>query len=245
MNMKARTAFRLPAGQLVNKAFYINLDRRPDRRQEFMARFPFSFGDVSRISAVDGRTLNPSTNVRHLFRGNDFKYRLGEMGVALSHLRAWDLAAAQNGNTWVLEDDAHFHPNFSDLWNDYVKAAPLNFDILYLGGKFSLTDRVLVRHIVNDYYCIPDDQIFSTHSYIVSPKGASKLRHRAVTCGVRRAVDWFIVDQFELLEVFAARQLLCYSPRNYKTDVQNHTESAVIASGVDEVQIAAAPQGIY
>jgi hypothetical protein len=76
----------------------LNLDRRPDRWSTFVGHMESvvssAFVDrCVRHSAIDGQTLAMTPDIEHTFRGNDFAYRRGIVGCALSHISIWrDLA---------------------------------------------------------------------------------------------------------------------------------------------------------
>src|SRR5581483_3167063 len=98
----------------------INLDRRPDRWEAFLARASAAGGaafarDARRHSAVDGAALRMTPEIDHLFRGNDFGSRRSMIACALSHLAVWETVAFGDGRPGlVFEDDVQFISDFAD-----------------------------------------------------------------------------------------------------------------------------------
>lgn len=213
----------------VDKILFINLERRPERLAEFRRRFPFfASPKVERFQAVDGRELSAEPEIVELFRGNDHGYRRAVVGCALSHLAIWRRAIAQAwSTTLVLEDDAHFHPRFEELWSEAAPHLPSDQELTYVGGKFSLDAEVPQESDVGPHFVRPTRQHFTTNAYLVSAAGAEKLVKLVERHGFHRAVDWFLIDHWHRLAVYSTRVPLCYSPEFYKSDIQLDTTTLI------------------
>ena len=72
--------------------------------------------DYEIIRAVDGIQLATSIELKRLFEGNDFNYRRGVMGCALSHFKLWkELTLEPTMNYYViLEDDVDLCEQFKE-----------------------------------------------------------------------------------------------------------------------------------
>ncbi|MEP7272631.1 MAG: glycosyltransferase family 25 protein, partial [Acidobacteriota bacterium] len=120
----------------------LNLDRRPDRLKTFreaaLAKAGARFLErCERFRAVDGESLVMDDDIRHLFRGNDFNYRRGMIGCALSHLEIWKEAAKTDDATFlVFEDDVRLTDDFGgqlvEVCGALAEDHP-NFDLVILG----------------------------------------------------------------------------------------------------------------
>ena len=110
----------------------------------------------------------------------------GAVGCYLSHIRCWDWLLAQPSSIrcmLVLEDDACFDPEFASVWRS--KMEPLchraypTWDVVLLGffevhGDVpAVVDGITVRKIG------PGGSFFGTHGYLVTRRGAARLRERA------------------------------------------------------------------
>lgn len=88
------------------KILVINLDRRADRLERIRSQLGLLPMEWRRIRAIDGLRLKPS-EVSHLNSLSVRPLGRGELGCALSHIKAWRRAMndRHNGATWILEDD--------------------------------------------------------------------------------------------------------------------------------------------
>ena len=94
------------------RAYFINLDRAPERRAwmtESLARTPFPF---ERIPAFD--VLTERDRLAKAFKHHDGTTATDvEMMICLSHISAWErFAATGEPAALFLEDDVHFSNNF-------------------------------------------------------------------------------------------------------------------------------------
>lgn len=125
-----------PVNKLV-KNFVINLDRRTDRWSSFLERtapIPLVF---QRFSAVDGRRLVPTRQMFTLFDTNDYKFRRGMVGCALSHLELIiQLVYEQDCDMYlILEDDIELSPDFYENYCKIYSELSKNpqWGVMYLG----------------------------------------------------------------------------------------------------------------
>ena len=225
----------------IDRAFVINLDRRADRLRSFYEQLPASVSPlVERVSAVEGRALTPTPELYSLFRGNNFQYRRGAIGCALSHYSLWQRIAGDGYSghaTLILEDDAFFSDEGLRFWNERASLAiPPEFHVIYTGGM-SLADATLesfqrdgslptpeqeplVREMINPCFGTPHAW-FGTFSYILSKPGARLLCGLVERNGIRRAIDGFMYDNWKHMRVYVTVPLVCWSIARYQTDIQN------------------------
>lgn len=219
----------------IDHGFCINLDRRPDRMARFRERLPAPMsGLVERFRAVDGRELSLTPEIQKLFENNDFKFRRNIIGCHLSHYNIWKAIAADEypyDKTVIFEDDVWFSKKFLELWNDQMAGSlPADFDLIYLGGLLGPATQADMTALMakhdghiptppeiyiaaqeNDWFARPKQTQFCTYSYIVSSEGARKLCSLVERDGFERSVDWFMIDRFVELNVYATTPLLCWA----------------------------------
>lgn len=111
------------------RAVCINLDRRPDRWEQFQRNCPVA--GVERFAAIDGRKCRPPEWWR---QGG------GAWGCMMSHIRILEAALMdgldqRGGVLLVLEDDALFPPDFAEKAEQFLLAVPKDWDQLYFGGQ--------------------------------------------------------------------------------------------------------------
>ena len=192
----------------------LNLDRRTDRWDRFRQRAaavvsPGLFDRLKRHPAVDGMQIRRDEDIEHLFRGNDFDFRRGIVGCALSHLAVWREAAASDVPFLILEDDVELGPAFDgrlvELAGRLDQRGP--FDIVMLG----LTDwpGLGPRTRGLELPSRPDPVDWSrvmggTFAYLLSPRGAARLVALVERDGIQQGIDWFVAAHREELDITAA-----------------------------------------
>ena len=132
-------------------AFLINLERRKDRLELAEAELQkWNLCGVERVEAVDGKTLpqHPSIN-------------FGALGLYHTHLNIIRYAKEQGfKSVLILEDDCFFREGIKEL-DEYMKALPNDWEILYFGAHhIQPPDRVNERIVRNV-------QAFTTHSIAI------------------------------------------------------------------------------
>lgn len=204
------------------RSIVINLDRRPDRMENFTKQRALAAPElpVVRTSAVDGRSLVATKFLSHLFRGNDFGFRRGVVGCALSHLELWQrlLSDPAVEGYLILEDDVIFNgpflPRFRQLLADLPRDGSIN--LLFLGGMQPLHQ---LRGEV--WRCAPGVG-YGTTAYLITREGARRALALAEQVGIHRAIDWFLIDHFATLGAAVAEPWLAKGPFGGETDIQNH-----------------------
>jgi GR25 family glycosyltransferase involved in LPS biosynthesis len=226
----------------------VNLDRRPDRWVSFQARVREAAGagfvaHCQRFAAVDGRELSDTPEIRELFRGNDFRFRRGMVGCALSHISIWrSLAERGENELWlVLEDDVQpldgFDRKLATVLGELRDQRP-DFDIALLGYFSNGTgpeprsaDAIELEPMRWDRY------MGGTFAYLLSGRGARKLVQLVERDGVQNGIDWFVMFKQTELRAFECDPPLVVSPlalANNDTDSDIQHDFAPIASASDE-----------
>lgn len=117
----------------------INLDRSPDRLNEFL-RVNGHLTELRRVSAVDGRTLDLRALTRQgLVTENILdNFTIGGIGAAMSNLDLWNLAIATGHNVTICEDDAIFNRHFEAGAQNVLDMLPEDWDVVLWGWNFDL-----------------------------------------------------------------------------------------------------------
>lgn len=127
LESSAPSAFNFPI-------FVINLDRKPER-YEYVKNQLDNLGltKYERISAVDGFQITREELASYGLN-YDFTERRGLAGCAASHIKVWRHIADKKLD-WclILEDDAHFHPEFLQLFPQYWNQVPKDAKIVFPG----------------------------------------------------------------------------------------------------------------
>jgi len=129
--------YKLNLNQL--KILYINLDRRPERKNNIENELYRLGLTGTRISAIDGQSLSDKEKTYWMDRKNfntltrNESRVFGRVGCYLSHLKT--MKYALDNNIWpllILEDDCRFLTEHSNIEFNI----PANTDIYYLGGLY-------------------------------------------------------------------------------------------------------------
>jgi GR25 family glycosyltransferase involved in LPS biosynthesis len=205
----------------ISKAFVINLDRRPDRYTLFQTNHPRLHPRVIRTSAVDGKQIQLTLKIAHLFRKNDFKWMKGIMGCALSHYNLWKQLAESNDSAYlILEDDVKCAPDFLEQFGATMQHIPTDADVLYLGGVLpqNLTNYNTCVESVNKFigqmkpnpYCGSHDTFFHfcTYSYVLTNQGAKKLVSKINKYGICQAIDMMLGTFISEVNIYVSIPLL-------------------------------------
>jgi len=175
----------------------INLARRPDRKENMLTQLKDQNAtNYEFINAVDGKELEPTNQIRELFRGNDFNYRKGVIGCALSHINLWKQLIADDNTEYylILEDDITFEPEFNAKLKKCVRIFN-HHDIEYLLiGGFNMTskcseniDDIKVIETIHNFYVHTG---YGTASYIIRKSACKKLIDYISKNGLQRAIDF-------------------------------------------------------
>lgn len=211
----------------------INLDRRPDRWATFRELATAAAGTAfvdrcHRRSAIDGKELTLTPDLERRFRGNDFGFRRGVIGCALSHLEVWREVANGDSACLVLEDDVRLGDAFTGQLVEFLgrlDAECPEFELAFLGW--------FVHGVVSDGQPLPTRRAASvsaldwtsyaggTFAYLLSPPGARRLVELADSEGMQRAVDWFIADHAASLTAVCSEPPLAFSKVSHRPDIDS------------------------
>ncbi len=227
---------------------YINLDKREDRSKNFEDTMINMSSVITRFSAIDGYTLNIPLNPQlyHLFDKNDYNYRCGIVGCALSHISIL-INYINNENSkkylMIMEDDLYFndkyHKNgigFEDTLNNCLTVMDqINADIMCLqytkrhkDDDIKIFEKPIFRVLkANDALSF---SYGGTGCYIVTKSGAIKLLDFINTHSMTNAIDTIIqksADELTLVYVEPLYVLLdmADSITLVDTDIQNNFQN--------------------
>lgn len=130
----------------------VNLARRPDKWAECEKEFAKYSLTVERFEAVDGREVE-----------HDPKILDGTIGNILSHMAIIeDAKAAGHNSVLILEDDVEFCEDFNNIFNEWIKEVPEDWELLYLGGNHNAQKKIMVSPHVRSI-----NNTYATHAYAI------------------------------------------------------------------------------
>lgn len=118
-----------------DKVFLVNLDKRVDRLENFQKQVEkYNLGEYSRISAIDGSTIDVKKYTN--------KLRSGELGLLMTNLNIIKESKKNKYETiLVVEDDCNFSEEIKNI-DEYFNSLPSDWDMLYMGGNHNTHMRV-------------------------------------------------------------------------------------------------------
>jgi len=216
----------------------INLERREDRKKSIIDKLTVLDMDSSKydfFKAIDGLSLKPNQEIFNLFKNNDFNYRKGIIGCALSHYNLWKKLINDTKNDYylILEDDCVFNPYFIKAINLFKENGDfLSKDILFLGYSMYEKNR-------QDFYNIYNNEttniqisqlnknlyIGGTFTYSINKNGARILLDYIEKNGIKHGIDYLIKINTDLV-CYECQPQLVFSEWNENgkkidSDIQN------------------------
>jgi len=167
------------------RTYIINLDRKPERLKYVTDQLDnLGIKDYRRWIATDGfySDLKPLINVDITA---ELAKNKGLAGCAASHVSIWRYIASNKlGWTLILEDDAHFHPQFMSLFPEYWKRVPKDAKIVFPG--FCGEERRLDKNTLVALHAV-----MCFHGYMISHEGAQYLLDNIVPISSPIDVDMY------------------------------------------------------
>lgn len=138
-----------------DKAYYINLNKRVDRKESFEAKIKELNLEVERFEAIEVEPIHNSED----------KYRHFKEGCIRSHQAIVRLAKEQNlDNVLIFEDDCLFKENFIEYATETVKELyNESWDLFYFGGE---PNRPTQNYKTN--LKLAEGGMYQTHAYAIN-----------------------------------------------------------------------------
>jgi GR25 family glycosyltransferase involved in LPS biosynthesis len=212
----------------------INLKRRNDRKEAMIQKFEKeNITDYEFIEAVDGYSLEFTYELFTTFKGNDFQYRKGFIGCALSYIHLWNRLLNDSDNEYyiIMEDDINIVPDFKNkisLLNSHCKEK----DFVFLGysmyeqhrknnyNKYNNQNNLLnIEKLNREFY------LGGFFCYSINKKGASKILNFIKKHGIKHGIDYYnkIVKEIDSYEVTPQLAFTEWNENDkpIDTDIQN------------------------
>lgn len=216
----------------LDKIYYINLDRRPDRRAHFLKQCQkenINMDIVERFQAIDGDHLDLSEKEEKMFENSDFKNKNNRkylIGNQLSHFYILkEMIRKKYDYILVLQDDVVFKNNFNFYLSRVLKSLPNDAEIVNIGGHQYADKSYFIplnleigkentnhcKKNVGNSICILHDSVNPCSlAYIVTKKGAVNLVKHFEENGFHKATDINYNDYLREKDInYASTTFLC------------------------------------
>lgn len=184
---------------------WINLDRRPDRRQHFeteMERVGFT---AERVAAVDALT----TPRPLVWNSQPLAY-----GCNLSH----ELVLRQHPEgALIFEDDAVFCPDFAERFPVFMQEVPDDWQLLYLGCNNTTPPIPVTPNVARV------KQAFTTHAYAIRGQAISILLASPIF--KTDVIDWVLREEVQpRVPTYCATPALVTQLAGFSDILQQHAD---------------------
>lgn len=230
----------------INKIFYINLSRRPDRNEHFIKAYK-SVGIpddlIERVEALDGKTYKPSEEESKMFSKCDYKYKDFYNNIVCNQLGHYyllkEIIKREYKYTIICQDDVYFRSDFVQQINNLMSNIPEDSEIINIGlhsyanGKhFKAWDlnnmatkdyKLIGEKKINENICLlkkETSRIVCSLAYIVTLQGAKNLVEYFNLNGFLRATDGNYNDYCIEKKIFyGSIPVLCTGNPNLGSDI--------------------------
>lgn len=214
----------------MDKIYFINLDRRPDRYEHVLKQLHnnnIDYNKVERFKGIDGNEYEFTKEEKDMFNNSDFRtqsYAKKIMGNQLCHYYILkDMIKNNYKNIIIFQDDITLIDNFNDHLNNILENIPNDAEIINIAfhrfasfNKFipwELNNKTYKNEMnklnVNDYVCyLTDTTNPCSLGYIVTLKGAINLVNHFDKIGFLRATDWNYNDYLKSKNIFYGSRLV-------------------------------------
>ena len=215
---------------IIDKIYYINLDRRPDRNEHFLKeclKHNIPFNKIERFTAIDGQIYNFSSDERQFFKKVDYinkSFANNIMGNQLSHYNIL-LNMIDNNYKYIIifQDDIILKNNFINYLENVMNNIPDNAEIINIAFhqfasyntfipwdlKQDVEEQKMAKQNINNYVCILNNTVNPCSlGYIVTLKGAQNLISYFKKTGFLRATDWNYNDYLNKKNIFYGSRIV-------------------------------------
>lgn len=215
---------------MIKHCFYLNLDRRPDRRIHIESELNKSSilqPIYQRVPGVDGTTVHPRYIEPGILSNNAVDDVLAEtatawglsvtqggLGVILSYLKLLRSIQDLDSSAITFEDDINLDEKFDQKLKKIISELPKDFDICYLGyGEIPVGLKSYSEHL-----SIPTGRVVCLPGLIVSPTGARKIL--SILKNLDNQIDTMLAMNFDKLNVFVVKDRIVHIPNRLGSDIQ-------------------------
>lgn len=224
------------------RCIVINLDNRKDRYESFQNEISKRkeqdgiMVSPIRFSAINGNNIIPSRYLEHVFNDNDYSYRCGMIGCALSHITLWTNILKHKDTIFlILEDDITFTNQFVKKFQRIFNLLNnKDYDLIMIGYSEQNDYRKRMKsYNTESLQCEKWDTHQSllkscggTFGYIINQQGALKMLQFIQKHGMTNCIDTMIQKACDSLNIYyCTPQLVESNMFQYSCDSdiqQNH-----------------------
>jgi GR25 family glycosyltransferase involved in LPS biosynthesis len=217
---------------MIKYCFYLNLERRTDRKlfiEEQLNKSEILKDKFERFESVDGYKVHPREVESGLLSDNAVEDILmdtvtawglsltqGGLGVLLSYKKLFEKISNLDSPVITFEDDTRIKDNFDYYLEKILTELPNDFDLCYLGyGEVKIETEKYSEHLSK-----PKGIVTCLPSLIISPSGAKNLLE--ILKNVDNQIDTTIYTKGKHLNTFVSNEKIVEVKNEFKTDIQGN-----------------------
>jgi GR25 family glycosyltransferase involved in LPS biosynthesis len=217
---------------MVKYCYYLNLDRRKDRKEHIeneLNKSEILKSIYKKFDAVDGLTVHPRSIPTGLITQNALEDVLsdtisawglsltqGGLGVLLSYVKLFEEIATLDDFAITFEDDTVLNENFDDELRKVLNELPKDFDICYLG----YADMDVKKIEYSNNLSRPDGMVVCLPALVISPEGAKKILSKLKN--IDHQIDTAMYHMMKTLNCFIINHKLVSIKNHFSTDIQGN-----------------------
>jgi GR25 family glycosyltransferase involved in LPS biosynthesis len=227
----------------INKFYYINLDRRTDRKDHFLQYYEkenLPLEKLKRFTAIDGTTYKFNDEELKLFNNVDYKdapFAKKIMGNQLSHYYILkEMFEKKYHYIVVFQDDVMLKHNFANKLNEVINSIPSDAELITIGlhkdayyQHFIPWDlsreeddyEEIGKYKINNEICILNNLVNPCSlAYIVTLQGSINLIDYFQKTTFLRATDWNYNHYLNMKNIFySSNTILCTGNPDLGSDI--------------------------
>lgn len=226
----------------ISKIYYINLERRPDRKEHFLKVCNdngLPQDKIVRFEAIDAKIYQMPENESAMFRNADYlkyPYKDAVMCNQLSHFKILqEMVKNEYPFILVFQDDAKLRDGFLEYINGIIEKLPKDAEMVNLGlHEHALyneyipwdlnsknDDSRIAEEIINPWICkLEHDKNPCSLSYIMTLQGAKNMVAYYTKKGFWKCTDHAFNDYLKERDIFyGSRKVLVTSAVQFGSDI--------------------------
>jgi glycosyl transferase family 25 len=212
----------------IDKIYIINLDKDVERLSNSYKQLKkYDINNYERYPAVYGKILtneeinNITTKIGKLFASNSM------IGCGKSHINIWNKIIENGYNkTLILEDDFILIDNFLTKFDNIIKKAPEEYDILFLSSNI-IHNKNLKLYDIDDYF-YKQLLISQTVGYIITFEGANKILKYLNKISYHIDVELCILSLIHNFNIISVKEALIYQIFDNSNNTDNREYPLII-----------------